>query len=404
MEVVQDRLGDLGTPLAEVTFVVVDLETTGGSARDCGITEIGAVKVRGGEELGELQTFVNPGEPIPAFIQSLTGITDAMVRDAPSTGEAVASFLEFARGAVLVAHNAGFDIGFLKAACAAHGLRWPGPQVIDTVHLARQVVSRDEVRNHKLGTLAQYFGATTTPDHRALHDARATVDVLHGLIGRLGSVGVDTLEELGSYTNRVSDEVRRKRVLADGLPSAPGVYVFKDDRGEVLYVGTSVDIRARARSYFTASEQRRRMGEMVRVAAEITPIVCATTLEAQVRELRLIARHRPRYNTRSRRPDKVWWLKLTDEAFPPAVDRAHHRCRRPGLGWPLRHPRCGRGRRRRTARRGPPAAVPDPTVTDPPNVGLRARRHGPLRRPLHGRGRCRRVRDHRRGGSGRARR
>src|SRR5699024_7766530 len=136
MEVVQDRLGDLGTPLAEVTFVVVDLETTGGSVRDCGITEIGAVKVRGGEVLGELQTFVNPGEPIPAFIQSLTGITDAMVRDAPRTGEAVATFLEFAKGAVLVAHNAGFDIGFLTAACAAHDLRWPAPTVLDTVRLA----------------------------------------------------------------------------------------------------------------------------------------------------------------------------------------------------------------------------------------------------------------------------
>ena len=316
MEVVQDRLGDLGTPLAEVTFVVVDLETTGGSARDCGITEIGAVKVRGGEQLGELQTFVNPGEPIPAFIQSLTGITDAMVADAPRTGEAVASFLEFARGAVLVAHNAGFDIGFLKAACATHDLRWPGPTVLDTVRLARQVVSRDEVRNHKLGTLAQYFGAATTPDHRALHDARATVDVLHGLIGRLGSVGVHTLEELSSYTSRVSDELRRKRHLADGLPSAPGVYVFKDERGEPLYVGTSVDIRARARSYFTASEQRRRMGEMVRLATEITPIVCATTLEAQVRELRLIAAHKPRYNRRSRHPERAWWLKLTDETFP----------------------------------------------------------------------------------------
>ena len=316
MEVVQDRLGDLGTPLAEVTFVVVDLETTGGSARDCGITEIGAVKVRGGEELGELQTFVNPGEPIPAFIQSLTGITDAMVADAPRTGEAVASFLEFARGAVLVAHNAGFDIGFLKAACAAHDLRWPGPTVLDTVRLARQVVSRDEVPNHKLGTLAKYFGATTTPDHRALHDARATVDVLHALIGRLGSVGVHTLEELSSYTSRVSDELRRKRHLADGLPSAPGVYVFKDERGEPLYVGTSIDIRSRARSYFTASEQRRRMGEMVRLATEITPIVCATTLEAQVRELRLIARHKPRYNRRSRHPERAWWLKLTDEVFP----------------------------------------------------------------------------------------
>lgn len=316
MEVVQDRLDDLGTPLAEVTFVVVDLETTGGSARDCGITEIGAVKVRGGEVLGELQTFVNPGEPIPAFIQSLTGITDAMVRDAPRTGAAVAGFMEFAKGAVLVAHNAGFDIGFLKAACAAHDLRWPGAQVVDTVRLARQVVRRDEVANHKLGTLARHFGAATTPDHRALHDAKATVDVLHGLIGRLGSVGVDTLEELSSYSSKVSDAQRRKRHLADGLPQAPGVYVFSGEHGEPLYVGTSVDIRTRVRSYFTASEQRRRMGEMVRLATRVTPIVCATTLEAQVRELRLIAEHKPRYNRRSRHPERVWWLKLTDEAFP----------------------------------------------------------------------------------------
>lgn len=312
----QDRLDDLGTSLAEVTFVVVDLETTGGSPRDCGITEIGAVKVRGGEELGELQTFVNPGEPIPAFIQSLTGITDAMVADAPRTAQAVTTFLEFAKGAVLVAHNAGFDIGFLKAACAAHGLRWPAPTVLDTVKLARQVVSRDEVANHKLGTLARHFGTRTTPDHRALHDARATVDVLHGLIGRLGSVGVDTLEELSSYSSRVSDAQRRKRHLADALPSAPGVYVFKDEHGEPLYVGTSVDIRSRVRSYFTASEQRRRMSEMVRLATTITPIVCATTLEAGVRELRLIAEHKPRYNRRSRHPERAWWLKLTDEAFP----------------------------------------------------------------------------------------
>ncbi len=316
MLVVQDRLGEIGTPLSEVTFVVVDLETTGGSVRDCGITEIGAVKVRGGEVLGELQTFVDPGEPIPAFIQSLTGITDAMVADAPRTGEAVATFLEFAQGAVLVAHNAGFDIGFLKAACAAHDLRWPAPAVLDTVRLARQVVTRDETPNHKLSSLARVFGARTTPDHRALHDARATVDVLHGLIGRLGGVGVDTLEELTSYTSRVTDAQRRKRHLADDLPHAPGVYVFTGDGGEPLYVGTSVDIRTRVRSYFTASEQRRRMGEMVRLATGVTPIVCATTLEAQVRELRLIAQHKPRYNRRSRNPERVWWLKLTDEAFP----------------------------------------------------------------------------------------
>ena len=315
-QAVQQTLDDLGTPLVGTTFVVVDLETTGGSPRDCGITEIGAVKVRGGEVIGELQTFVDPGEPIPPFIQTLTGITDAMVRGAPRPAAAVTSFLEFAHGAVLVAHNAGFDIGFLKAACAAHDLTWPRPQVLDTVHLARQVLGREETRNHKLATLAAHFGAETTPDHRALHDARATVDVLHGLIGRLGSQGVTSLEELAALSSRVTPEQRRKRHLADGLPHAPGVYIFTDDAGEPLYVGTSVDIRTRVRSYFTASEQRRRMSEMVRLAAGVTPIVCATTLEAQVRELRLIAQHKPRYNRRSRHPERAWWLKLTDEAFP----------------------------------------------------------------------------------------
>ena len=312
---VQETLG-LGTDLREVTFVVVDLETTGGSPRDCGITEIGAVKVRGGEVLGELQTFVNPGEPIPPFIQSLTGITDAMVRDAPRPGAAVTSFLEFARGAVLVAHNARFDISFLKAACAAADIPWPRHEVLDTVQLARHAMRRDEVRNHKLSTLAQVFGAQTTPDHRALHDARATVDVLHGLIGRLGSLGVTTYEELASYTSRVSPEQRRKRHLARDLPSTPGVYVFKDGQGRALYVGVSVDIRSRVSSYFTASEQRSRMAEMVRIAESVTPIPCATTLEARVRELRLIAAAKPRYNRRSRHPEKAWWVRLTNEPFP----------------------------------------------------------------------------------------
>ena len=316
MHAVQSTLDDLGTPLAEVTFVVVDLETTGGSPAECGITEIGAVRVRGGEVLGELQTLVNPREPIPAFISVLTGITDAMVREAPRIDSALPAFLEFAGGSVLVAHNAGFDVSFLKAACAAGDTPWPAFQVLDTVHLARQLVTRDEAPNHRLATLARVFHATTTPTHRALDDARATVDVLHGLIERVGSLGVHTLEELRSYTSRVTPAQRRKRYLADDLPSAPGVYLFRDGAGDVLYVGTSVDIRTRVRSYFTASEQRSRMSEMVRLAERVTPIVCATTLEAEVRELRLIAEHKPRYNRRSRNPGRAHWVKLTDEVFP----------------------------------------------------------------------------------------
>jgi DNA polymerase-3 subunit epsilon len=316
MQMVQGTFDDLGTALADVTFVVVDLETTGGSPQDSAITEIGAVKVRGGELLGEFQTLVNPHLPIPAFIQTLTGITTAMVATAPRIESALPAFLEFARGSVLVAHNAGFDIGFLKAASAAQGIDWPRFGVLDTVHLARALVTRDEARNHKLSTLAALFSSSTTPDHRALHDARATVDVLHALIGRVGSLGVHTLEELTSYTSRVSPEQRRKRWLADGLPSEPGVYLFKDGGGRVLYVGTSVNIRARVRNYFTASEHRTRMAEMVRLAESVTPVVCATSLEAEVRELRLIAEHKPRYNRRSRSPERATWVKLTVEAFP----------------------------------------------------------------------------------------
>jgi DNA polymerase III subunit epsilon len=316
MQAVQGTFDDLGTALAGVTFVVVDLETTGGSPQDSAITEIGAVKVRGGEVLGEFQTLVNPHLPIPAFIQTLTGITTSMVAQAPPIESALPAFLEFAHGAVLVAHNAGFDIGFLKAATAAQGLAWPGFPVLDTVHLARQLVTRDEARNHKLSSLAALFGSPTTPDHRALHDARATVHVLHGLVERVGNLGVRTLEELSSYTSRVTPAQRRKRWLADGLPSEPGVYLFKDGQGRVLYVGTSVNIRGRVRSYFTASEQRSRMAEMVGLAESVTPIVCATALEAEVRELRLIAEHKPHYNRRSKSPERATWVKLTVEAFP----------------------------------------------------------------------------------------
>lgn len=312
----QGTLDELGTPLAEVTFVVVDLETTGGSPTEAGITEVGAVKIRGGEVIGEFQTLVNPAEPIPAFISVLTGITDQMVADSPRIDSVLPAFLEFAGHSVLVAHNAPFDISFLKAAAELTGHRWPSFRVVDTAHLARQLIGKDEAANRKLGTLARLFGAATTPDHRALHDARATVDVLHGLLARVGSLGVLTLEELGTFSSRVSSAQRRKRHLAEGLPCAPGVYLFKDSQGRILYVGTSQDIRRRVRTYFTASEQRSRMAEMVGIAASVTAVVCQTTLEAQVRELRLIAAHKPRYNRRSRNPERARWVKLTVEPFP----------------------------------------------------------------------------------------
>ncbi|MDY7084366.1 MAG: DEDD exonuclease domain-containing protein [Actinomycetota bacterium] len=302
--------------LADTTFVVLDLETTGGAADGAGITEIGAVKVRGGVELGVFATLVNPGERLPPFITVLTGITEAMLAPAPPIESVLPSLLEFLRGAVLVAHNAPYDVGFLKAACARHGYPWPNPRVLDTAAVARRALTRDEVPNRKLGTLAQFFHATVQPTHRALDDARATVDVLHGLIERLGSFRVHTLGDAIEFAKAVTPTQRRQRHLADGLPHVPGVYVFRAADDRALYVGTSKDIATRVRSYFTASEKRARISEMLGAATRVEAVECAHSLEAEVRELRLIAAHSPPYNRRSKYPERVVWLKLTTEAYP----------------------------------------------------------------------------------------
>lgn len=336
----QLSFADVGSPftsdelsLRDTTFVVVDLETTGGRTKSAGgtppdaITEIGAVKVRGGVVLGEFATLVDPGRSIPPQIVQLTGITTAMVSDAPTIDAVLPMFLEFAGNAVLVAHNAGFDIGFLRAAAQQCDIAWPRPQVLCTVRLARRVLTREEAPSVRLASLARLFanriGGVTQPTHRALDDARATVDVLHALIERVGNQGVHSYADLRSYLPDVTPTQRRKRVLAEGLPHRPGVYLFRGPSGEVLYVGTAVDLRRRVGQYFTGADPRGRMKEMVTLAGGVDHVECAHALEAGVRELRLLAAHAPPYNRRSRFPQRWWWVALTDEAFPRlAVVRA----------------------------------------------------------------------------------
>lgn len=165
-------------------YVVVDLETTGAHVEYDTITEVGAVAVCDGRVLAEFQTLVNPEREIDGFVSALTGITDSMVSHAPLIHKVLPSFYAFARDSVLVAHNASFDIGFLCAASQRVQLPWPDFTVLDTVLLARELLTREEVSDYRLATLAKYFGAATTPTHRALMDARATTDVFAGLCAR----------------------------------------------------------------------------------------------------------------------------------------------------------------------------------------------------------------------------
>lgn len=314
MSIRQTSFNDLSAPLHEVPFCVLDLETTGGSAATCEITEIGAVRFIGGEENGRFQTLVNPGVEIPPTITVLTGITHLMVVDAPRIEEALPSLLEFIGDAVIVGHNVRFDMSFLNAAAERLGYGRLPNRTADTHALARRLV-RDETRNLKLSSLAAHFRSPVTPTHRALDDARATAHVFWELLARAGSLGVTHLDDLMRLPTARGAPHYKKIRMTDELPRQPGVYLFHDEEDTVIYVGKAKNLRNRVRSYFYG-DGRKSVASMLRDLARISHRACSTELEAEITELRLIHANRPRYNRRSRPPKASHWVKLTKERYP----------------------------------------------------------------------------------------
>ena len=295
-EPLQLSLDDLGTPLSQVTFCVIDLETTGGSAASCGITEIGAVKLRGGECIGTFQTLVNPGCAIPPAITVLTGITHSMVMPAPRIEAVLPSLLEFIGDAVIVGHNIRFDLSFVQAALERDQRPKLTNRAVDTVALARRLV-RNEVPNCKLGTLA-------------------TGDLLHLLIERAGGLGVTGLDDLLSLPKMAGHASAQKLRLTDSLPRSPGVYLFRNARGDVLYVGKATNLRSRVRSYFSGDD-RRKIGSLLRETAHIDHVVHPHPLSAAVHEIRLIHQYMPGYNRQLKDWGRYVYVKLTlAETFP----------------------------------------------------------------------------------------
>ncbi len=313
-EPVQTVLGD-AIPLEEVSFVVVDLETTGGSPVDDAITEIGAVRFEGAERVGSFQSLVDPERPIPPAITHLTGISDRSVAGAPSLATVLPTFLEFARGAVIVAHNASFDVGFLNANLLRLDYPMLPAPAVCTAKLARRLVW-PEVPNVRLRTLAGYFRTRVQPTHRALQDAEATGEVLQGLLDVGHHLGIHTLGELYHACSARGRPNFAKISLAERLPRAPGVYVFRDRNEQILYVGKAKDLRARVKSYFYGDE-RKKVQDLVASVARIDTITTRGELEALVLESRLIARHLPRFNAQGKRWRRYAFLKLDPhEAWP----------------------------------------------------------------------------------------
>lgn len=308
----QPSLDSVGTPASGGHWVVVDLETTGLGA-GAEITEIGAVLVRDGAVVDEFSSLVKPSRPIPPFITSLTGITPAMVADADPIASVLERFMEWSGlgtedSPVLVAHNASFDVGFLRRAARASSLPWPRVRVVDTLALARLALPRPLVRNHKLGTVASYFGTATVPEHRALGDARATAEILLGFIDLLAGAGATDVEDLIALTDQAPARRPTTPDFVADLPASPGVYHFIDTAGDTLYVGSASSLRSRVGSYYTKGEKRPKVQRMVSLAAGVRPYPTASILEARIRELRDIKALAPPYNSASRRQGSQHWV------------------------------------------------------------------------------------------------
>jgi DNA polymerase III subunit epsilon len=295
-----------GLLLEEATYVVFDLETTGlrpGTSRPC---EIGAVRVRGLELAERFQTFTNPGAPLQPAIAALTGLRDAELRRAPPVAAGIRRFLEFSGDAVLVAHNARFDMAFLDN----ETMRLTGSRVaatvVDTVGLARRLLGRQPAN---LSALAHRFVTEAHPCHRALPDAEATAEILLRLIGMAQERGARTVTDLVELAATRPRRSYGKRSLAFGAPQLPGVYLFRDAHDQVLYVGKARDLRARLRSYFRSDRQRPAVEAALGALARIEWRVAGSELEASLEELRLIRELRPPANARSARPDRYVYLR-----------------------------------------------------------------------------------------------
>lgn len=295
-----------------VAFTVVDLETTGATPGFAKITEVGAVRIEGGREVAAFSELVNPGVPIPAMITSITGIDDVSVAAAAPIEEVLPRFAAFAADSVLVAHNAPFDLGFLDYELGRLQRRtFPRP-ALDTLRLARKLCPQQRC---SLAALSRRFETRVKPVHRALQDAQATSELLLLFLSWLEERGVSTLEEVVRFCEPASRRNYHKISLTEDLPNTPGVYIMRDESGAPLYVGKAGSLRRRTRDHFL-QRQAHRARQALELLARIDVVETGSEFGALLLEGRLIARHKPPYNTRGTHVASYHYAKLTAEEFP----------------------------------------------------------------------------------------
>ncbi len=272
-------------------YAIVDIETTGGHASAHGITEVAIVIHNGTEVVNRYQTLVNPCAPIPVYIQALTGINNQMVQNAPVFADVAADIFALLNGHVFVAHNVNFDYSFIH-----HHLQKAGFDLqcnkLCTVRLGRKIFPG--LPSYSLGKFCRQMGIDNHSRHRAMGDADATA-LLFGMMLQNDKDGHIT-GSLKQKSKEHSLPPNLPQTQVAGLPDAPGVYYFHDQKGKIIYVGKAKSLKKRVKSHFTNNRADQQKQEFLRNIHQISHQTCGTELLAFILEAVEIKRLWPKYN------------------------------------------------------------------------------------------------------------
>lgn len=324
----------LGGLLQETVFTVFDVETTGLNPERNRMTEIGIVKIKGGEVVDEYSALINPEQFIPPEITRLTGISNELVYDKPKFGELAGDIMNFMfsgeESLVLAGHNVKFDYGFLNASLHRAGYNKLGVPSVCTARLARRL--NRQLPSKSLDSLRRHFGIHSRRKHRALDDAKATAVILiHFLEQLITEHEFETLEELLGFQYRkiyddskISARFKKLKIDLQSVPQKPGVYYMLNKKGEIIYIGKAKNLKDRLSSYFYHNvSHSTKIRKLVRYVHKVEWETTGSELSALLAESRMIKSHKPRFNSAIKSYRKFPFIKIDVQRAYPRVYKVY---------------------------------------------------------------------------------
>jgi DNA polymerase-3 subunit epsilon len=309
------------TLLKDAEFAVLDVETTGLSARNNRVIEIGIVKVKNLKITDRFNTLIDPDCDIPYFITQFTGISNHDVIGAPQFYEVASKIEEFIGDSVIAGHNLSFDDSFLRYEFIRNGVEPLSNNQVCTLKLARRMFPH--LKSRSLGPLSEYLNIKNISSHRALSDAEATAKILIKLIKKLGEEeGINRLEELINYQTSVISGKSFLKIPKEmveevhSLPNTPGIYYFLNKKNEIIYIGKAKSLRDRVKSYFS-SNANYKAKKIVKQAASLKTETTNSELTALLMEAETIKAINPKHNSQLKRYGNKYFIRINKEnKFP----------------------------------------------------------------------------------------